>query len=47
MSDKRLHLGIPLPSEEYRRLFEEWLINKKKDEQAEEEKEERVVVIDI
>jgi hypothetical protein len=45
MSEERPYLQIPLPSEEQRRLFDEWV--RKRMEEQEEKEEDRVIVIDI
>ena len=45
MKEERPYLQIPLPSEEQRRLFDEWV--RKRMEEQEEKEEDRVIVIDI
>lgn len=45
MSEERPYLQIPLPSEEQRRLYDEWI--RKRAEEQEEKEEDRVIVIDI
>ena len=46
MNEDRPFLHIPLPSEEDRRLYEEWL-KEKKQKEDEENEDERVVIIAI
>lgn len=45
MNEDRPFLQIPLPSEEDRRLFEEWLRRKQKEEK--DKRDEHIVIIDI
>jgi len=45
MNEDRPFLHIPLPSEEDRRLFEEWVRREQKEE--EDKKDEHIVIVDI
>jgi len=45
MNEDRPFLHIPLPSEEDRRLFEEWVRREQKKE--EDKKDEHIVIVDI
>ena len=45
MNEDRPFLQIPLPSEEDRVLFEEWMRRKQKEK--EDKKDEHIVIIDI
>jgi hypothetical protein len=45
VNEDRPFLQIPLPSEEDRRLFEEWLRRKQKEEK--DKRDEHIVIIDI
>lgn len=46
MSEERPFLQIPLPTEEERRLFEEWVRRENKDDDGQDENE-HIVIIDI
>jgi len=47
VSDERPYLELPLPSEEDRRLFEEWLRNKDDNEKDAPQEDERVIILDL